>query len=345
MNLLYFALAFLCMQDQFTVEISPSLFNVSVQEQPKQIVQPQKTGKRYLAMFTASYCGPCQTWKSTQKPKVESAGFTVREFEMTNAENREKYSDRISRFPTFVIIDWDTGEWIGDPIVGSMQAESFLPLLANKLEVPARKTVRAFSRKRLPVVQTPWGVQDLETYESRHIGCNCVMCVSIRAMIADMRRQMSEETYVVSSEPIKANFGQENTPDKIIEEMIDLLNLTSSDVLADLGCGDGRILIAAVKKTGCRAVGVEIDPAKASEARANAEKAGLSAKITIITGDVTVFRPEDYQVTAITAFLYPELLEKIGPAIYSVGKAATPYHNIPGLTMMRHGDVWIFNRK
>ena len=144
---------------------------------------------------------------------------------------------------------------------------------------------------------------------------------------------------------ISMNFGQEVTPYPVIEEMITLLQITPQDVLADLGCGDGQVLIAAVTMSGCRAVGIEIDPNKADMARRNIEKAGLSAKITVITGDVLQFEPKDHGITLITAYLYPDLLGKLAQKIYAVGKAGSPYHRIPGLLMKQYGDVWVFDRK
>ncbi len=59
--------------------------------------------------------------------------------------------------------------------------------------------------------------------------------------------------------------AQAPTPGPAIDQMLDALQLSESDVLADLGCGDGRILIAACQRFGCSAIGVEIDPAKADE--------------------------------------------------------------------------------
>lgn len=347
----YFVFAMLVSFDQFTVEVSPSVFNVTVQEQraPDPEPSPPQVRARYLAMFTASYCGPCQSWKASEKPKLERNGYVVREYEMTVTRNKQKWGDKIRSFPTFVVVDWDTGEWVGDPIVGSLSAESIIPRLGQQSQRPAQETVRAFSR--LPVVQTPWGRQDLETYESRHIGCNCPMCQGIRGIIAGYRQNLAQQPPVAPQraaehEPvISVNFGQEETPYPVIEKMITLLKLTPQDVLADLGCGDGRILIAAVTMSGCRAVGVEIDPQKADLARQNIEKAGLSAKITVITGDVLQFDPKQHGITVITVYLYPDLLGKLASKIYAVGKAGSPYHKIPGLLMQQYGDVWLFDLK
>ena len=307
------------------------------------------SGRRFLAMFTANYCGPCQSWKRSEKPKLEKSGHVVREYEMTVTRHQQKWGKKIRSYPTFVVVDWDTGEWIGSPIVGSISAESIIPRLSQQPHEPAQTSVRAFSR--LPVVQTPWGRQDLETYESRHIGCNCPMCQGIRGIIAGYRQNFAQQAPVAPQRVaehqsiISMNFGQEVTPYPVIEEMITLLQITPQDVLADLGCGDGQVLIAAVTMSGCRAVGIEIDPNKADMARRNIEKAGLSAKITVITGDVLQFDPKDHGITLITAYLYPDLLGKLSQKIYAVGKAGSPYHRIPGLLMKQYGDVWVFDRK
>jgi hypothetical protein len=74
------------------------------------------------------------------------------------------------------------------------------------------------------------------------------------------------------------------------------------------------------------------------------EKAGLSHMITIITGDVMDFIPTDHGVTAAVAYLYPDLLEKLSPALQQIAIVATPYHSVPGLPMKQFGDVWIYDR-
>lgn len=136
--------------------------------------------------------------------------------------------------------------------------------------------------------------------------------------------------------------GQQPTPDDIVAEMLGLMDLTSSDVLADLGCGDGRILIEAATRYGCRGVGVEIDSDRADDARREVADAGLSDQITIITGDVRDFDADEHGVTAVTAYLYPELLSEISATISSVRVAATPFHAVPGLESDRVGSVYLY---
>ncbi|MGE5856489.1 MAG: SAM-dependent methyltransferase, partial [Syntrophaceae bacterium] len=64
-----------------------------------------------------------------------------------------------------------------------------------------------------------------------------------------------------------------STPHTIVDEMVRLADVKSGDVVYDLGCGDGRLVIAGVKKTGCRGVGIDIDAERIKESRVNARAA------------------------------------------------------------------------
>ncbi len=70
------------------------------------------------------------------------------------------------------------------------------------------------------------------------------------------------------------------TPHEVVDRMLTLAGVTKSDVVVDLGCGDGRIPIAAAKKYGARGVGVDIDPQRIAEANANAKAAGVERLVT-----------------------------------------------------------------
>jgi len=76
------------------------------------------------------------------------------------------------------------------------------------------------------------------------------------------------------------------TPDDIVQEMLKLGNVGKDDVVYDLGCGDGRMVIAAVKGGAKRGVGIDIDPAKVKESKENAKRAGVADKVEIREGDV-----------------------------------------------------------
>jgi SAM-dependent methyltransferase len=69
------------------------------------------------------------------------------------------------------------------------------------------------------------------------------------------------------------------TPQDVVDKMLEMAQVTRDDVVYDIGCGDGRIVITAAKKYGARGVGIDIDAARIAEARANAEKAGVAGLV------------------------------------------------------------------
>jgi predicted RNA methylase len=76
------------------------------------------------------------------------------------------------------------------------------------------------------------------------------------------------------------------SPVRIVDRMLELAHLKPGETLYDLGCGDGRILIAAAEKYKVKAVGVEISPKLVAEAKTNIENAGLSDQASVIRGDL-----------------------------------------------------------
>ena len=75
------------------------------------------------------------------------------------------------------------------------------------------------------------------------------------------------------------------TPHEVVDRMLMLAGVTRSDVVVDLGCGDGRIPIAAAKRFGARGIGVDIDPQRIAEANANAKAAGVEQLVTFALQD------------------------------------------------------------
>lgn len=110
-------LAFVASFGQFVVQVQPP-FTVTVQSQSQTVEQPRV----YLAMFTADWCGPCQQWKRSVKPQLESRGQQVQIVEMTVAANRQKFGRKITRYPAFVVCDWYTGKWLTEPRFGTISA-------------------------------------------------------------------------------------------------------------------------------------------------------------------------------------------------------------------------------
>src|SRR5215475_7227032 len=89
------------------------------------------------------------------------------------------------------------------------------------------------------------------------------------------------------------------TPDAIVQSMLKLANVQKSDVVYDLGCGDGRIIIAAAKVYGARGVGVDINPQRIQEARENAKQAGVQDIVKFVEGDLFEANIKDASVVTL----------------------------------------------
>lgn len=313
-------------------------------------VTPASDGVR-LQMWTATWCGPCKGAKVTAQEAADELGIELEKFD-ADEDNDQLEKCKVSRVPTLCIVrnglirEWLTGTHSKQAIIDAVNR-----VRGGVVQVKQRKV-----RQRLPVTRTPWGIIDLETY--RRDNCNCPMCQGIRAMqwqylqkpeFSNVVEPVRDATFTPDNVPVKQSGDvpppQEPTPDVTLHQMIDILSLSPEDVLADLGCGDGRVLILAAKQYGCRGVGIEIDPARAEIARRKVSDACLADRIEIITGDALQFDPEAYGVTAMSAYLYPELLAQLTDKFKTVRIGASPFHEVPGLGMVRNGDVWVYRRQ
>jgi SAM-dependent methyltransferase len=110
------------------------------------------------------------------------------------------------------------------------------------------------------------------------------------------------------------------TPPEIVDEMLKVASVGPKDVLYDLGSGDGRIPITAARRWGTRGVGIDIDPQRIRDARANAAAAKVSDKVRFIQGDL--FELDLTPATVITLYLLPDLNVKLRPTLLRL-KAGT----------------------
>jgi SAM-dependent methyltransferase len=102
------------------------------------------------------------------------------------------------------------------------------------------------------------------------------------------------------------------TPDRVVDRMLTLAVVAPTDVLYDLGSGDGRIVIAAAKR-GAQAVGIDIDPGWTRIARRNAAAAGVADRATFRTGDA--FEADLAGATVVTLYLPADLTTAIAPKL------------------------------
>jgi hypothetical protein len=105
------------------------------------------------------------------------------------------------------------------------------------------------------------------------------------------------------------------TPETMVEKMLDMAKLTKSDSLIDLGSGDGRTVIQAVKR-GARAIGVEYNPDMVAYAKRMAAKEGVGDKAQFVKADL--FETDLSKYTVITMFLLPDINLKLRPKILNL---------------------------
>jgi cyclopropane fatty-acyl-phospholipid synthase-like methyltransferase len=103
------------------------------------------------------------------------------------------------------------------------------------------------------------------------------------------------------------------TPDDVVDRMLVLARTTSKDVVYDLGCGDGRIPIAAAKKYGARGVGIDIDPKRIEESKANAKAAGVEQLVEFRLQDALEANVSD--ATVVTLFMLASGNAKLRPVL------------------------------
>ena len=107
----------------------------------------------------------------------------------------------------------------------------------------------------------------------------------------------------------------------VVDAMLDLAQVKTSDLVYDLGCGDGRIVVRAASRFGCRGVGVDLNPERVEEARENAERAKVSALTRFEVGDVFEF---DFSpATVVTMYLLPAVNLKLRPRLLKELKPGT----------------------
>ena len=103
------------------------------------------------------------------------------------------------------------------------------------------------------------------------------------------------------------------TPEEVVVAMLQMAGVTPNDIVYDLGCGDGRIVITAAKVFGARGVGVDIDPNLVRQSNENARKAGVADRVRFIEQDL--FETDIREATVVALYLLPELNLQLRPKL------------------------------
>ncbi|MFO7904813.1 MAG: SAM-dependent methyltransferase [Planctomycetota bacterium] len=103
------------------------------------------------------------------------------------------------------------------------------------------------------------------------------------------------------------------TPHDVVEKMLEMADIQKDDVVYDLGCGDGRIVVQAAKKRGCKGVGFEIVPELVEKARENIRKNDVEHLVEIKTKDL--YKTDISKATVLPIYLLPKMLKKLKPKL------------------------------
>jgi len=124
------------------------------------------------------------------------------------------------------------------------------------------------------------------------------------------------------------------TPQGVVDRMLQLAKVKKSDLLYDLGCGDGRMVVTAARRYGARGVGVDLDPERIAEAQENAKKAGVAKRTKFLVGDL--FKTDLSEATVVTLYLLNSINLQLRPQLWKQLK--------PGTRVVSHafdmGDEW-----
>ena len=144
-----------------------------------------------------------------------------------------------------------------------------------------------------------------------------VLCLfSLQAFAQSNPRKFGDEKY----EPKLGQSGKDviwhPTSTDLVTQMLNVAKVKATDIVYDLGAGDGKIAISAAKDFGAKAIGIEFNADMAALAQRNADRAGVSDRVKIINGDI--FKEDFTSATVLTLYLLPELNLQLRPQILNM---------------------------
>ena len=114
--------------------------------------------------------------------------------------------------------------------------------------------------------------------------------------------------------PPKLDVPYVPTPQDVVDRMLALAKVGKDDVVYDLGCGDGRIVVTAASRYGARGVGIDINPVRIGEAKANARKAGVDRRVDLRVANL--FDTDMSPATVVTLYLLPDVNLRLRPQLW-----------------------------
>ena len=149
---------------------------------------------------------------------------------------------------------------------------------------------------------------------SKTIPCSCLLGAMLFAMAAAAQNSQPRREPDVPFVP---------TTEAAVVAMLKLADVKTTDIVYDLGCGDGRIVIAAAKTYGAHAVGIDINPVRLAEANENLKKAGPDVAKLVRFEENDLFQADIHEATVVTLFLLSSVNLKLRPKLLQDLKPGT----------------------
>ena len=142
-----------------------------------------------------------------------------------------------------------------------------------------------------------------------------LLCVSLSS-----QRAVSQ-AFSDGQEKNELDVPYEPSSEEVVRAMLEIAKVDKNDLVYDLGCGDGRIVIAAAQKAGARGVGVDLDPERIKESLENARKANVTDRVQFFQQDL--FQTDIGKATVVMLYLWPEVNLKLRPKLFRELKPGT----------------------
>jgi len=243
-------------------------------------------------------CGT-QSWsqdvdKASRSPlKFDNIAYSLHFYAASHNQSlRDKAAAALDNGVALMVTEWGTSEATGDGKLDSEQTKEWLKFM-DKNELS----------------WCNWSIMDKqETSAALKPGADpnggwSVEKISDSGMLVrqELRKYHSPDVIYVP------------TPPEVVDKMLEMAQVTKDDLVYDLGCGDGRIVVTAAKKYGCRGIGYDIDPKRIEESLENVKKNSVEDLVTIEQKDIFTLDLSDANV--ITLYLLPSLNVKLVPQL------------------------------
>ena len=249
-------------------------------------------------------CGT-QTWsqdvdKAAQDPlKGANIAYTLHFYAATHKQAlRDKAATALGKGIALMVTEWGTSEASGNGKLDDQETKAWFDFM-NKNQLSSCN----------------WSLADL-TETSAALKPGADPKGNWAAAAISPSGKLVRDELAARSEPVTTRTPDViyvPTPIPVVDKMLELAKVTKDDVLYDLGCGKGAIVIEAAKKIGCRCVGFEIDPGRVAAARANVDANNLGNLVRIEQRDI--FTLDLSEANVITLYLLPSLNVKLIPQL------------------------------